>query len=70
MHYDGWAVRRRDGSVIVEVGAEATEQRIWNIALGWPSADEIAWEKATGAAFRCRVTVMPEGGETMILAAG
>jgi hypothetical protein len=60
-HYDGWAVRRRNGSVIVEVGPEASEKGIWNIALGWPSAEEIAWEKVNGGrAFRCRVTPMPE----------
>jgi hypothetical protein len=56
-YHEGWAVKRRNGTVIVEVGANASEAAIWNIALGWPSAEEIAFEIANGGyAFRCRVS--------------
>lgn len=52
----GWAVRRADCRVIVEIGAEVTEKDIWEIALGWPTKEEIADQKRRGGrAFRCRV---------------
>ncbi len=52
----GWAVKRRGGTVVVEIGAEVTEATVWNIALGWPSDDEITAEKAAGGfAYPCRV---------------
>lgn len=53
----GWAVQRADGSIIVEIGDGIAEQHIWQIALGWPTKEEIEWEKQHGTrAFRCRVT--------------
>lgn len=60
-HWDGWAVMRRTGTVIVDLHRDATEASIWQIALGWPSAQEIAWEKRNGAeAFRVRVSRITE----------
>ena len=54
---EGWAVRRSNGSVLVDVAPDATEASCWNVAFGWPSADEIEQEKAKGAvAYRCSVS--------------
>lgn len=53
---EGWALRNAAGIVVVDVCPGATETGIWNIALGWPTLDEIAWQKEHGAvAYRCRV---------------
>ena len=50
----GYAIRRFDGSVYVEIGPDVTEARAWQVALGWPSAAEIEWHKSKGSrAFRC-----------------
>lgn len=55
----GWAVRRADGSVVVEIGPEVTEHRIWTIALGWPTRGEVRREEERGGrAFRCRIVEM------------
>jgi hypothetical protein len=52
----GWAVQLADGSVVVEIGPDVTERRIWTIALGWPTVGEVRWEKQHGGrAFRCEV---------------
>lgn len=52
----GWAIVRIDGTVFVELGRDCDEATAWQIALGWPSEEEIAWHKARGArAFRCKV---------------
>jgi hypothetical protein len=52
----GWAVRRADGTVIVEIGPEVTEHQIWRIALGWPTVGEVKREKAQGGrSFRCKL---------------
>ncbi len=57
----GWAVRRADGSVVVEIGADITEHRIWTIALGWPTRGEVRWEKENGGrAFKCQIVEMHE----------
>jgi hypothetical protein len=59
----GWAVIRCDGSVVVEIGGEIDEDCIWKVALGWPSQEEITWNKRHGArAFRCRVTEIDADG--------
>ncbi len=51
----GWAVRFRDGSIVVDCDA-TTEERIWTIALGWPPPEEIEWNKRRGArAFRVEI---------------
>lgn len=56
----GWAVVRTDGVVVVEIGAAVDEAHIWQIALGWPSPDEITWNKRHGArAFRCCLMEVP-----------
>ncbi len=55
-HNEGWAVVRASGTVVVDISPEATEDAIWNIALGWPSTSDIEAEKARGGrAFRCRL---------------
>jgi hypothetical protein len=52
----GWAVRRADGSIVVEIGPDVTEHRVWTIALGWPTVGEVKWEKQNGGrAFRCKL---------------
>lgn len=52
----GWAVRRRDGVVIADFQSDITEDKIWQIALGWPSPEEITWEKSRGGrAFLCEL---------------
>lgn len=52
----GWAVRRADGLVVAELGPNVTEDWIWTLALGWPTPEEIKWEKKKGGrAFRCRL---------------
>ena len=58
----GWAVRRADGSMVVEIGPDVTEHRIWTIALGWPTRGEVKWEKEHGArAFRCKIVEFEDG---------
>lgn len=57
----GWALKRVDGSVVVELGHDIDEARIWQVGLGWPHAEEIEWNKRRGArAFRCRLTEVIE----------
>lgn len=52
----GWAVTRTDGRTVADFGPDMDEKSIWVLALGWPSAKEIEWQKARGArAFRCRL---------------
>lgn len=52
----GWAVKRRDGVVIADFQRDVTEDKIWQIALGWPDAEGIAWEKSKGGrSFRCEL---------------
>jgi hypothetical protein len=52
----GWALRRTDGSMVVQLGSDIDEAAIWKIGLGWPTDEEIAWAKQHGArAYRCRV---------------
>lgn len=52
----GWAVQRADGYVVADFEPGITEAKIWQIALGWPPEDEIAWHKANGTrAFRCEL---------------
>jgi hypothetical protein len=52
----GWCVVRQDGSAVVEIGADVTEDDAWQIALAWPDATMIRDAKRQGArAFRCRV---------------
>jgi hypothetical protein len=54
--YVGWAVQRRDGSLVVEIGPDATEWQTWRIALGWPTRGEVRWEKEKGGrSFRCKL---------------
>jgi hypothetical protein len=61
---EGWAVYLPPGGRVspygerwvVELGPEASEKLIWQIALGWPADREIERVKAAGGrAFRCRV---------------
>lgn len=55
----GWAVQRPDGEVIVDTRADVDEHKIWVIALGWPSEDEISRAQEDGArAFRCKVVLI------------
>lgn len=52
----GWAVKRADGDVIVEIGQLVTESSIWQLALGWPSEEEVQDNiRRGGRAFRCKV---------------
>ena len=52
----GWAVQRVDGSIVVDISPNATEHRIWTLALGWPTVGEVKWEKQHGGrAFRCKI---------------
>jgi hypothetical protein len=52
----GWALRREDGSVVVSIGHDVDEAKIWRVGLGWPTEEEIDWAKQHGArAYRCRL---------------
>ena len=52
----GWAVKHVNGSVTVELGLDVDEGCVWQVALGWPDAEEIEWNKKRGArAFRCHL---------------
>lgn len=59
----GWAVFLPRGMVntnrshtVVDIGEDASEDRVWMNALGWPTQAEIQDAKAKGArAFQCRL---------------
>ena len=52
----GWALQRADGTIYVEIGSDAYEGGVWRIGLGWPSKEEIEWQKQRGArAFPCEI---------------
>lgn len=45
-----------------EICGDASERDAWNIALGWPTAEEIEEAKAAGdRAFRAKIVEIKEG---------
>lgn len=63
-----WAVCWPDGRMLAD-STFTDEAHAWQVALGWPSAEEIAYAQAQGVV-ACRVTVKPvsEGDELAHLA--
>ena len=47
--FRGWMVVLPDGHVVVQAGANVDENHIWQIALGWPDAEEIRDAQRRGA---------------------
>lgn len=56
-HKTAWAVEKPDGAIIAETDFK-TEERAWEVCLGWPSKEDIDYAKRHGYK-AYRVTLVP-----------